>query len=285
MTHSEPSWITEPKATLDATHIANLHPREIFDCSGTTALVVGAGGVGSWLAAGLARAGADVVVADVSNDRVDAITQLIRQTGATASGFTADLADLDAIGDLFFTVANRSAAPMRILVNTAAVNKRMSADDVDSDTYDWVMGVDLRMPFFLSQAGAGVMRKEGGGSIIHISSTNARFGLQSTSVYAAAKAGLEQLTRTLAVEWAPDQIRVNCIAPGFLMTDLSRPLWDQPWKRQWILDRVPIARPGSPSELVGACLLLASGAGSFITGQTLTVDGGFLAGNSWEPHG
>ncbi|HUP16806.1 MAG TPA: SDR family oxidoreductase [Acidimicrobiia bacterium] len=266
--------------------MAALRPEVLFDCSDATAIVVGGGGgVGSWLAAGLALAGAGVVVADISAERVEPITRLIEDAGGSAHGFAGDISDHDTVQHLMEMAYRASSRPLRVMVNAAAVNRRLPALDVDPETYDWVMDVDLRMPFFLSQAAARAMKATGGGSIIHISSTNARFGLQSTSVYAAAKAGLDQLARTLAVEWAPHGIRVNCIAPGFLMTELSRPLWDQAPKRSWILDRVPLARPGSPVELLGACLLLASAAGSFITGQTLTVDGGFLAGNDWESTG
>ena len=219
---------------------------------------------------------------DIDGDKVDHFVEQMNSNGHEIAGFSGDIADAATLDSLFRFMADTCSHPTGIVVNTAAVNRRQPALDVDAETYRWIMDVDLEMPFFVSQAAARAMRARGtGGSIIHISSTNARFGLQSTSIYAAAKAGLDQLARTLAVEWAPHGIRVNCIAPGFLMTDLSRPLWEDPSKESWIMGRVPLGRPGSPRELIGACLLLASQAGSFITGQTLTVDGGFLAGNSW----
>lgn len=273
----------EPRThyALEIEDLNLLRPDDLFDCSSSTAVVVGAGGVGSWVAAGLAAAGANLVLVDVDGQRVEHLVAKLSDVPGRVDGFVGDMSERTEIERLLRFADQASSEPLKIMVNTAAVNRRMPAVEVDEETYDQIMGVDLRMPFFLSQAMARAMIDADGGSLIHISSTNARFGLQSTSVYAAAKAGLDQLARTLAVELAPHQIRVNCVAPGFLMTDLSRPLWDEPTKRSWILDRVPLSRPGSPRELVGVCLLLASQAGSFITGQTFAVDGGFLAGNSW----
>ncbi len=129
---------------------------------------------------------------------------------------------------------------------------------------------------------ARAMSSSGGGSIVHITSTNARFGLQSTSVYAAAKAGLEQLVRSMAVELSGHKVRVNAIAPGFLMTSLSKPLWEDDAKRSWNLDRVPMARPGTPREFAAAVQMLCSDANSFMTGQTTVIDGSFLAGSDWS---
>ena len=120
-----------------------------------------------------------------------------------------------------------------------------------------------------------------GGSIVSISSLNALYALEQISVYGPAKAGLSQLTKVMALEWAEHGIRANAIAPGFMDTPLAAPIWADDDMRRWILNRVPVERPGLPHELVGACLLLASDAGSFLTGQTLHVDGGASAGGRW----
>jgi NAD(P)-dependent dehydrogenase (short-subunit alcohol dehydrogenase family) len=120
-----------------------------------------------------------------------------------------------------------------------------------------------------------------GGAIISISSLNVAYALEHVSVYGATKAGISQLTRHMALEWAEHGIRVNAIAPGFMDTPLAEPIWANPETSRWIHNRVPMERPGQPSELVGACLLLASDAGSFLTGQTLIVDGGAQAGGRW----
>ena len=119
------------------------------------------------------------------------------------------------------------------------------------------------------------------GAIVSISSLNALYGLEQISVYGPAKAGLSQLTKVMALEWAEHDIRANAIAPGFMETPLAAPLWEDAEMRRWILNRVPVERPGRPDELVGALLLLASDAGSFLTGQTLHVDGGASAGGRW----
>jgi NAD(P)-dependent dehydrogenase (short-subunit alcohol dehydrogenase family) len=125
------------------------------------------------------------------------------------------------------------------------------------------------------------MKEQGGGAIVNISSLNAAYALEHISVYGPAKAGLSQLTRVMALEWSQDGIRANAIAPGFMDTPLAAPIWADPDRRRWILNRVPMKRPGRPEELIGTCLLLASDAGSFLTGQTLYVDGGALAGGRW----
>ena len=132
-------------------------------------------------------------------------------------------------------------------------------------------------------AAAKVMaeRKEGG-SIVHIGSLNNAIGLEGVSVYGAHKAALCQLAKSMAVEWARYRIRVNALCPGFMLTPLSKPLWDDAQKGTWILDRSLLRRPGYPEELIGSLLLLASEAGSFITGQTMYVEGGWMAGTPWS---
>ena len=141
------------------------------------------------------------------------------------------------------------------------------------------------MPFELSRAAAAAMARGGeGGSIVQIGSLTNAIGLQGVSVYGAHKAALCQLARTMAVEWARHGVRVNALCPGFMLTPLSKPLWDDPERGAWILARSLLGRPGYPHELVGACQLLASDAGSFVTGQALYVEGGWLAGTPWaEP--
>ena len=154
--------------------------------------------------------------------------------------------------------------------------------EMDEATWDWITRLDLRLPYFLSQRAARAMIEQGeGGSIVSISSLNAVYALEQISVYGPAKAGLSQLTRVMALEWAEHGIRANAIAPGFMDTPLAAPVWADPEMSRWIFNRVPLERPGLPAELVGACVLLASDAGSFLTGQTLVIDGGSSAGGRW----
>ncbi len=259
----------------------DLTPSSLFRLEGRVALVTGAaGGLGTWVCAGLAAAGATVAATDRDGPGLEAAHAKLGKHRGRSSTHVADLTTVPSMHDLVGECV-RAHGRLDVLVNCAATNRRQPFIEVDQNSFDTIIGVDLRMPFFLSQAAAHAMESSGGGSIVHVTSTNARFGLQSTSVYGAAKAGLDQLVRAMAVELAPRQVRVNAVAPGFLMTPLSKPLWEDAAKRDWILRRVPLARPGTPRELVAVFQLLCSAAGSFLTGQTIIVDGGFLAGNDW----
>jgi NAD(P)-dependent dehydrogenase (short-subunit alcohol dehydrogenase family) len=125
------------------------------------------------------------------------------------------------------------------------------------------------------------MSAQGGGKIIHIASINVFYALDTVSVYGLTKGAVAQLTKVQAVEWAPDNIQVNCITPGFVRTPLAKPVWDDPKKASWLRARIPLRRPAEPEELAGLALLLASRASDYITGQNIVFDGGFMAGGSW----
>ena len=239
------------------------------------------GGLGQWLSAGLGAAGARLLVTDLEQGPVDALVALLAEAGVEAAGIAVDLADEDA-PERLVTAAIDHFGSVHVLVNNAAVNRRMPILEMDRASWDWIMRIDLRLPYFLSQAAARRMIQQGtGGSIVSVSSLNALYALEQISVYGPAKAGLSQLTKVMALEWAEHDIRANAIAPGFMDTPLAAPIWEDAEMRRWILNRVPVERPGRPDELVGALLLLASDAGSFLTGQTLHVDGGASAGGRW----
>jgi NAD(P)-dependent dehydrogenase (short-subunit alcohol dehydrogenase family) len=267
---------------LDADAVGSLAPASLFSLAGRVAVVTGAaGGIGRWLAAGLGAAGASVLVTDVDEAGLGEAKALLEAAGIDAAELAVDLGDDDA-ADRIVEAARERFGGMHVLVNNAAVNRRMPILDMDPETWDWITRIDLRVPYFLSQRAARAMVEQGeGGSIVNISSLNAAYGLEQISVYGPAKAGLSQLTRVMALEWSQHGIRANAIAPGFMDTPLAAPIWANPDISRWIMNRVPLERPGRPDELVGACLLLASEAGSFLTGQTLYVDGGALAGGRW----
>ena len=266
--------------SFDATGIAELRPVSAFALDGKAAVVTGAsGGLGRWFAAGLGAAGAAVLATDIDEAGLDDVVSTLREAGITAERAAIDLHDDDA-PDRIVSASLERFGRLDMLVNNAAVNRRMPIHEMDRETYDFIMGVDLRLPYFLSQAAASAMRGDGG-AIVNISSINFAYGLEHISVYGPAKAGLSQLTRVMALEWAADGIRANAIAPGYMDTPLATPLWADPEVSRWIMNRVPMKRPGRPSELVGLCQLLVSDAGSFITGQTFIVDGGFMAGGRW----
>jgi NAD(P)-dependent dehydrogenase (short-subunit alcohol dehydrogenase family) len=266
---------------LDAERIRSLAPGSLFALDGRVALVTGAaGGIGRWLAAGLGAAGARVVLTDLDEDGLEEVRSRLDSAGIEAATLVADLLDEDAPERIVTGTVERFGR-LDVLVNNAAANRRQPILDVDQATWDFVVRIDLRAPYFLSQRAARVMIEQGGGSIVNISSLNAAYGLEHISVYGPAKAGLSQLTRVMALEWTRHGIRANAIAPGFMDTPLAAPIWADPEISRWIMNRVPMERPGRPDELVGTCLLLASDAGSFLTGQTLYVDGGVLAGGRW----
>ena len=268
--------------TLDAGAVRVLTPSSLFSLQGKVAVVTGAtGGLGQWFAAGLGAAGASVLVTDLEQEALDGLVGVLAEAGVDASGIAVDLADDDAPDRLVAAAVERLGG-VHVLVNNAVVNRRMPILDMDPETWDWITRIDLRLPYFLSQAAARRMIEQGtGGAIVSISSLNVLYALEQISVYGPAKAGLSQLTKVMALEWAEHGIRANAIAPGFMDTPLAAPIWANDDMRRWIFNRVPLERPGLPRELVGACLLLASDAGSFLNGQTLYVDGGASAGGRW----
>lgn len=268
---------------LETQRVPELRPENLFGLADKVAVVTGAGGgLGAWLAAGLAAAGARVLLTDHPRSSTRETARVLRQFGGTVSEFSCDLLDDDA-ADRIVSAAAAAFGRVDILVNNAGTNRRELIFEATRETWDRIAIVDLRLPYELSRACARVMAEHGhGGSIIHIGSLNNAIGLEGVSVYGAHKAALCQLAKSMAVEWARHQIRVNAICPGFMLTPLSKPLWDDPVKGKWILDRSLLRRPGYPAELVGTLLLLASNAGSFITGQALYVEGGWLAGTPWS---
>ncbi|MCA1595782.1 MAG: SDR family oxidoreductase [Chloroflexi bacterium] len=169
-----------------------------------------------------------------------------------------------------------------VLVNCAGMNRRKPIKDATVDDFNTIIAANLRSVYFLSQAAYPMMKKQGGGKIVNIGSLTSTMGLGGVSVYGMTKAAMAQLTRTMAVEWARDNIQVNCLAPGFIVTPLTEAgLFGDDHRRRWILDRIPAGRPGGPDDLVGTALFMASAASDYLTGQLISVDGGFLAGGSW----
>lgn len=254
---------------------------ELFTLEGRVALVTGAtGGIGQALAHGLALAGAQVALTGRSIARLDQVLHDIRAQDGVADIFEADLDDLDAHPALVEAVC-ATFGRIDILVNCAGTNQRLPIAEVTPAMYDSIMATNLRGLYFLTQRVAQRMVEQGGGKIINIGSLTAHVGLQDVSVYGMTKSALAQLTKTMAIEWAAHNVQVNCLSPGFIATELTEPLWQDPQRRQWMLDRLPIKRPGRPSDLVGMTILLASRASDYMTGQTVYIDGGFLAGSQW----
>jgi NAD(P)-dependent dehydrogenase (short-subunit alcohol dehydrogenase family) len=268
--------------TLNIEAMAAMRPDTLFGLKDKVAVVTGAGGgLGAWFSAGLAAAGARVFLTDHPRSSTQEVADVIRELGAEVRGHQCDLTDSDA-AERIVQAAIAEFGRVDVLVNNAGTNRREPIFEVSRQTWDLISTVDLRLPYELSRAVAKIIAaRGGGGSIIQIGSLNNAIGLQGVSVYGAHKAALSQLAKSMSIEWAEFGIRVNAICPGFMLTPLSKPLWDDPQRGKWILNRSLMGRPGYPEELIGMLLLLASDAGSFITGQTMYVEGGWLAGTSW----
>jgi len=255
----------------------------LFSLKGKTAIVTGAnGGIGRVLAVSLAEAGAIVGIHDLKDDLLDEPQRMIEDIGGKAFRLPADLANVDACRKMIAR-AHEEMGRIDILVNCAATNRRKPIKDVSQNDFDTIFAVNLRSIYFTSQAIYPIMCSQGGGKIIHIGSISAFFGLGNVSVYGIAKAALTQLTKVMAVEWAKDNIQVNCLEPGFILTPLTeKPLWEDEGVSRWLRSRIPVGRPAQPTELVGAVLLMAGDASSYMTGQYIVIDGGVLAGGSWD---
>lgn len=255
--------------------------QDLFSLKGRVALVTGASsGIGRELARGLASAGARVALSGRSVERLDATRRMITEQDGEAEIFPAEIGDIEAIDPLLEAV-NGQFGQIDILVNCAGINQREPVVDVEPATFTRLMDINLRTPYFLSQAVFPGMVERGGGKIINIGSLTTSWGVGNLSVYGLTKSAIGQMTRVMAVEWAQHNVQVNCICPGWIETELTKPLWADEQKRRWILDRVPAGRPGTPEDLIGMAVYLASRAADFTTGQTFYIDGGFTAGGQW----
>ncbi len=266
---------------MDSENTDTLH--RLFGLDGKTALVTGAGGgLGSAITEALAGAGASTMLAGLPGEQALHRTRdALAEQGCPVETIEGDLGDVASAPRLVQATVDRFGS-LDILVNCAGINRRQPILEVTPDVYDAIMAVNLRAVYFLCQAAARAMQDRGGGKIINIGSLTSSIGLADVSVYGATKAAIAELTKTMAVEWARHNIQVNCLAPGFMLTSLTREaLWGNEQKRRWMLDRIPARRPGLPADLAGAALLLASPASDYLTGQMLAVDGGLLAGSPW----
>ncbi len=250
-----------------------------FDLTGRTALVTGAGrGIGLAIALGLAEHGADVALMARSADQLDAAAGQIRtETGRQAWAFPFDLADPDGAAERFSRVVTE-AGRVDILVNCAGTTIRGPSEEVSRADFQRVMDVNLTSALLLSQSFCRHCRENSKpGRIINIGSLACHAARPTIAPYAASKMGLLGLTKTLAVEWATYRINVNAIGPGYIATELTAPLREDPEFDRWVLAKTPLGRWGRPDDLAGVAVLLASKAGEFITGQIFYVDGGWTA--------
>jgi 2-deoxy-D-gluconate 3-dehydrogenase len=248
----------------------------LFGLEGRVALVTGARqGIGRALAVGLARAGAHVIATSREADGLGDVAGELDALGAEHLELGLDVADVSSIKESVARATDRWGR-LDVVINNAGVPLRKAAIEISPQEWDQVLDVNLRGVFFMCQEAAG--RMDAGGSIVNLSSTFAKVAVAERAAYAAAKAALEQLTRVLALEWAPRGITVNAIAPTTIVTESRRELFADEAVRQARIRDIPLGRLGEPDDLLGTVLLLAGAAGRFITGTTIAVDGGYTLG-------
>jgi len=251
--------------------------RDLFDLSGRIALVTGSGqGIGLTLARGLAAAGATVVLNDIVGDRLDAAVEGLRAEGLLAHGSLFDVTQPEQVEAAIAEVEGR-VGPIEILVNNAGIQYRAPLEDFPLDAWNRLMAVNVTGVFLVSQAVGRRMIPRGHGKIIHICSMQSELARPTIAPYTATKGAVRNLVRGMCTDWARYGLQVNGLGPGYFITELTRPLADDPAFDAWLRGRTPAGRWGDVSELVGAAIFLASDASSFVNGQVIYVDGGMLA--------
>lgn len=246
--------------------------------AGRVAVVTGASrGLGQTLALALAEAGADLVVASRSLPELTSLVDAVRAKGRRAFAFPLDVRSVESIR-AFAAQVEEAVGPVDILVNNAGINIPQRWDEVTEEAWDQVMDTNAKGAFFMSQAFARGMQARRYGRIIQITSQMALVGFFERSAYCASKGAVAQFTKAMAVELAPFGVTVNTVAPTFLETAMTRPMFEKnPAFLEEVLRRIPLGRLGRPEEVAGAVVFLASEAASLITGHTLLVDGGWVA--------
>ncbi len=247
----------------------------LFDLSNKVALVTGGGaGIGRAIALGMARFGAAVVICDRDATGAEAVAQDVREIGGTASAYVADVTDPERMIAIAASV-RESMGGLDICVTSAGGGMRRSI--IDTDPADWKRIVDLNLAgtWNTARAVGPLLIERGGGKLITIASMHGHVADPDLSAYAPAKAAVVQLTRVLALEWAPYRISVNCIAPSHIRTQRTRALEEDTAEYARIVSRSPVGRFGEPWELIGPAVFLASDASSLVTGHSLLVDGGW----------
>lgn len=249
----------------------------LFDLTGRNALVTGSSqGLGFALARGLAAAGANVVLNGRDRARLEAAASALRAEGREVRLAAFDVTHGDAVTEAVSRLEAESG-PIDILVNNAGIQRRFPLLDLEEKVWRELLDTNLTSAFLVARAVAKGMIARHRGRIINICSLMSALARPSTGGYAAAKGGLKLLTQTMAAEWGPHNLQCNGIAPGYFVTELTKPLVDDPEFNRWICNRAPAGRWGQPDELVGAAVFLASDAASYVNGQLLTVDGGLSA--------
>jgi gluconate 5-dehydrogenase len=250
----------------------------LFDLSGKVAIVTGASrGLGQCFGRALAKAGADLVITSRRRASLEPFREKIERLGRRALPLELDVRKHGSIQQMV-EAAHEHYGKIDILVNNAGCNVRRLALEVTWEEWNTVLDTNLRGTFFVAQAAAKRMVPRKYGRIINIGSVTAVFGYAGLAPYCASRGGVKQLTMSLADDWGPHGITVNCLAPGWFKTEQTAVLYENSAWMEYITDRIPLKRPGQPRDLDGAIVFLASDASEYVTGQTLLVDGGISTG-------
>lgn len=248
-----------------------------FDLTGKTALVTGGGrGLGRAIALSLAEAGANVALLSRTESELEEVAKEIEGYSSKAYYKAVDITDKNSIKKFVKTLVE-AEGKIDILVNAAGTNKRVPLLDVTEEDWDLVMDINLKSVLFASQAVIPYMQQEQGGKIINIASLSSEIGLSNMPMYGASKGGVSQLTKSMAVDFAKDNILVNAIGPGYFKTKMTESLFEDKSKLEWMENRIPLKRTGEADDLKGTAIFLSSAASDYITGQTIYVDGGWLS--------
>ena len=248
-----------------------------FRLDGRVAVVTGGSrGIGRGIALALAEAGAELVLISRTAAQLARTAQEVERLGRRVVTHAVDVADVAATGEAIDAAAGKLGR-IDVLVNAAGVQLRKPVAEVTPDDFDSVHDVNLRGAYFAAQAALHHMRAGGYGRVINIASLTLRTGLPGITIYGCTKGGVAAMTVGMATEYAPEGITVNAIAPGYIYTDMTAPLFEQPERRAWIHSRIPMRRHGTPDDLAGLAVFLASPASAYLTGQIIYVDGGWTA--------
>ncbi len=246
-----------------------------FSLAGKVAIVTGASrGLGAGMAEGLAEAGADVLVV-AGSDRINETAAKIAALGRKCAALKIDLGDVSAVPKVI-DAALDNFGKVDILINSAGIIRRAPAVEFSEQDWDDVMDLNLKTTFFMCQAAARQMMKQGGGKIVNIASLLAYQGGIIVPSYTASKAGVAGITMALANEWAPHGINVNAIAPGYMATEMTEALQKSAERAPTILARIPQGRWGTPEDMKGAAVYLSSAASDYLQGHVIVIDGGWL---------
>ena len=249
----------------------------LFDLKGRTALVTGSSrGLGRAIAEGMAKAGARIVVNGTDPARVETAVGELRAAGLAAEGAAFDVTDEAAIVKAFEEF-DQAGIEIDILVNNAGIQVRKPLVEFSSADWRKVIETNLTSAFIIGREAAKRMIPRKRGKIVNIASLASELARPTIAPYTAAKAGIKNLTKSMAVEWAVSGIQANAIGPGYMLTDMNQALMSNTDFNNWLMSRVPAKRWGNPDELVGAAIFLASSASNYVNGQTIYVDGGMLA--------